>query len=89
MRSGPFRALEPVSKILSIVKNMTRIHFFFPLRSNFHVIDNLVVAKINNDKFVKVGPLYNGLKKCWNESNIERHVSVDEQMIPFKGNLNM
>lgn len=49
-------------QIQAVCDNMTRDRFF-ALRSNFHVIDNQKIPKNNKDKFVKVRPLYDILKK--------------------------
>jgi len=70
------------------LENMNRNRFFL-LRTNFHVIDNLKICKNNNDKFVKVRPMFDCIKKRCGQLNIERNVSIDEQMIPFKGHLNI
>lgn len=36
---------------------------FFVLRTNFHVIDNLKINKNNTDKFFKVRPMFDSIKK--------------------------
>jgi len=51
-----------VLKMNVFVKNMNR-NRFFALRTNFHVIDNLKISKNNNDKFVKVRPMFDCIKK--------------------------
>lgn len=75
-------------QIKVVSDNMTRDRFFAMI-TNFHVIDNEKVSKNNKDKFVKVRPLYNKLKKKCNSIKIERNICVDEQMIPFKGHLSI
>lgn len=62
---------------------------FFSLRNNFHVIDNLTIPKENKDKFIKVRPVFNCVKRRGNDLIIERRLSIDEQMIPFKGHLSV
>ncbi|XP_025194766.1 piggyBac transposable element-derived protein 3-like [Melanaphis sacchari] len=65
---------------------MTR---FFALRTNFHIIDNNSISKENKDKFIKVRPLFDAvLKKC-NSLPLEQDLCVDEQMVPFKGQLSI
>jgi len=44
------------------VENMNR-NRFFALRTNFYVIDNLKISKNNNDKFVKIRPMCDSLKR--------------------------
>jgi len=77
-----------VLKMNVFVENMNR-NRFFTLRTNFHVIDNLKISKNNTDKFVKVRPMFDCLKRRCVQLNVERNVSIDEQMIPFKGQLNI
>lgn len=75
-------------EINAVCNNMTRDRFF-AIRTNFHVIDNEKIPKNNNDKFVKVRPLYDIMKKKCNLLNIERNICIDEQIIPFKGQLSV
>jgi hypothetical protein len=42
-----------------------------------------------SDRFWKVRPLYNAIKKRCNELSLETNLSIDEQMIPFKGQINI
>jgi len=71
-----------------IARNMTRDRFF-ALRTNFHIIDNNSISKENKDKFIKVRPLFDAvLKKC-NSLPLEQDLCVDEQMVPFKGQLSI
>lgn len=79
---------EQKSRISIIANNMTR-NRFFELRSNFHVMDNNTVPTNNKDRFIKVRPIYNVLKRRCNELAIEKNVCVDEQMVPFKGKLSV
>ncbi|XP_050065242.1 piggyBac transposable element-derived protein 3-like [Aphis gossypii] len=62
---------------------------FFSLRTHFHVVDNMEIPKNNNDKFFKIRPLFEIIKKRCSEIPVERNLSVDEQMIPFKGHLSI
>lgn len=79
---------EQKSRISIIADNMSR-NRFFELRSNFHIMDNNTVPTNNKDRFVKVRPIYNVLKRRCNELAIEKNVCVDEQMVPFKGKLSV
>lgn len=67
---------------------MTRDRFF-QQRSNLHIIDNDSIASNNKDKFIKVRPLYDLIKKKCNSLVKEQNLSVDEQMVPFKGALSV
>lgn len=58
---------------------------FFELRSNFHVINNDCVPQNCNDKFHKVRPLYDRIVNRCNSLEVKRNLSVDEQMVLFKG----
>lgn len=56
---------EEAYRINTVANNMTRDRFF-QLRSNFHIIDNASIPPNNKDKFIKVRPLYNLIKKQCN-----------------------
>lgn len=53
---------QPDYRINIIADNMTK-NRFFELRTNFHVQNNLLNPRNNKDKFFKVRPLYNSIKK--------------------------
>jgi len=50
------------TRINMIADTMNR-NRFFSLRSHFHVINNMDIPKNNNDKFIKVRPLFDRIKK--------------------------
>lgn len=68
--------------------NMARDRFF-TLRRNFHVLNNTEIPKNNTDKFIKIRPLYDAINKKMNSLPVERNLCVDEQMVPYKGHLQM
>ncbi|XP_049945878.1 piggyBac transposable element-derived protein 3-like isoform X1 [Schistocerca serialis cubense] len=68
------------------VESMSRERFF-QLRSNFHVIDNFARPENCKDKFYKVRPIYDCIRRRCLELQTEEELCVDEQMIPFKGHL--
>ncbi|XP_060840869.1 piggyBac transposable element-derived protein 3-like [Rhopalosiphum padi] len=79
-------------------ENNTRIHIiantmnrnrFFSIRSHFHVINNMDIPTNNHDKFIKVRPLYDRIKKACLKLRTEKYLSVDEQIVPFKGHLSV
>lgn len=57
---------------------------FIQLEENLHIINNLDIPINNQDKFVKVRPLYNQIKKKCNDLPKVRNLSIDEQMLPIK-----
>lgn len=75
---------EDNTRINIIANNMCRDRFFC-LRSHFHVINNMDIPTGNKDKFIKVRPLFDVLKKRCAELPVEKNLCVDEQIVPFKG----
>lgn len=80
------------------INNMPR-NRFYALRSNFHVVDNLKIPpgnknknfqfKPTKDRFVKVRPMFDCVLKRCKELVKERNLSIDEQIVPFTGRLNV
>jgi hypothetical protein len=70
--------------IQSISSIMSRDRFY-QIRNNLHIIDNLKIPSNNTDKFIKVRPFIDVIKKRMNEVPVEKIVSIDEQICPFKG----
>lgn len=66
--------------------NMTRDRFF-SLRSHLHFVNNLEKPADCQDKFYKVRPLYDSIRNRCLELNLTKQLSIDEQMIPFTGNM--
>lgn len=59
------------------------IDWFFQLRNNLHIIDNNSIPRDNTDRLIEVRPLYDSVRKrC-----LEQTISVDEQIVPFRGKL--
>lgn len=77
---------EKTTYINLVAQNMNR-NRFFSLRTHFHVVNNLHVPVNNEDKFFKIRPVYDSLKKRCSEIPIEQNLSGDEQIIPFKGQI--
>lgn len=77
---------EPKFAVPLISENMTS-NRFFKLKNNL----NFVIDKdLNtNDRFWKVRPLYEAIRKYCASLQLESTFSVDEQMVPFKGQLNV
>lgn len=74
--------------IATFLDKMTR-NRFYSLRNHFHIMDNLEIPAGNKDRFIKVRPIFNLLQKRCKELIPERNLSIDEQMVPFTGNLNI
>lgn len=60
---------------------------FSALRNNLHIVDNLQAGGNNEDKLWKVCPIINAFMNGLSSIKLEKRLSVDEQMIPFKGAL--
>lgn len=57
---------------------------FFSIRNNLHFVNNLERPN-NNDIFFKVRPLLDCIASRCRQIQVERYMSVDEQIIPFTG----
>lgn len=53
------------------------------IKSNFHLVDNETVDK--NDKIAKVRMMVDHLRAEFKQIPMTEHLSIDEQMVPFKG----
>ncbi|XP_042558961.1 piggyBac transposable element-derived protein 3-like [Clupea harengus] len=62
---------------------------FFQLRSNLHVVNNNERPSDNTDVFYKVRPLYDSIRKRCLELPLEEDLSIDEQIVPFRGKLSV
>lgn len=75
-------------KVYVFLESMSRDRFF-ELRSNLHLVNNLEIPNNNKDKFIKVRPLYDSIRKRCNELQLEEELCVDEAIIPFTGQLSV
>lgn len=62
---------------------------FVQLRGNLHFCNNLEKPERSSDKFYKVRPLIECVRNRCLQLEAEEDVCVDEQIIPFKGRLQM
>jgi hypothetical protein len=62
---------------------------FSLLRNNLHFVDNLEKPSDCTDKFYKTRPLIDIVRKFCLELPLEENLSIDEQIVPFKGNLSI
>lgn len=60
---------------------------FYKLRQMLHFVDNTIsLSEINNeDVFWKVRPIFDAVLSRCKQLELEGLLSVDEQMVPFKG----
>ena len=68
------------------VNSMTRTRFF-QLRTCLHVVNNLERPDNCQYKMFKVRPVFDLVRKRCLALSLEQELSVDEQMVPFRGNL--
>ncbi|KAG5864540.1 hypothetical protein JTB14_007595 [Gonioctena quinquepunctata] len=66
-----------------IANSMSRNHFY-KLRQHLHFV-NTIEKPNNNDRFWKVRPLFNTIRKKCLKHPLEKCLCVDEQMMPLKG----
>ncbi|XP_039287703.1 piggyBac transposable element-derived protein 3-like isoform X2 [Nilaparvata lugens] len=62
---------------------------FYQLRTNLHVVNVLDTPTNCEDRIHKVRPVYDSLKKRCLELDLDELLCVDEQIIPFRGKLNI
>ena len=53
------------------------------IKTNLHLVDNSTVN--GGDRLVKVRLMIDHLQKAFREIPNDKHLAVDEQMVPFKG----
>ena len=74
--------------INAFLENMSK-NRFFQLRTMLHLVNNLERPNSCKDKFYKVRPIMDAVLKRCKELEIGQDISIDEQMIPFTGKINM
>lgn len=77
---------EPKFAIPLIAENIS-VNRFFKLRNNMHFTSE--EDKDSTDRLWKIRPLYNKIRERCHSLDPEEVYSVDEQMVPFKGSLNI
>ncbi|XP_037026607.1 piggyBac transposable element-derived protein 3-like [Bradysia coprophila] len=70
---------------LKMFRDTIPLYRFYLLRTNLHLIDVEKIPKDCTDKFVRVRPLMDAVRKRCLELPVEEFLSVDEQMIPMRG----
>lgn len=79
---------NPSMGLRIISENMT-LRRFYKLRQTIHLVDINSREDDNNDRLWKVRSLYESFRKRCLELPLEQNLCVDEQVVPFKGNLNI
>jgi len=74
---------------LSNFSQYMTVNRFFSLRTNCHVVDNLTLSNNNKDRFKKVRPMYDCVRKRCKQLIVERNISIDEQIVSFTVKLNI
>ncbi|XP_068084817.1 piggyBac transposable element-derived protein 3-like [Anabrus simplex] len=73
---------------LELFRSSMNRNRFFQIRNNLHMVDTLTKPG-NSDRFWKVRPIYDCVRERCLELQVEREICIDEQMIPFRGQLNV
>ncbi|CAG4951870.1 unnamed protein product [Parnassius apollo] len=77
------------TRVAMIADHMTRDRYF-KIRTNLKLVNDLEVDEASKqNKFWKVNPLIKTVRKACLETSRSQHISVDEQMIPFWGQVSM
>ena len=71
---------------IPIIANTMSVNRFMKLRTNLHVV---VEKPATDDRLWKVRPVIERVMKRCHELDVEENVCIDEQMVPFKGQLDI
>ena len=72
---------------IGLVTNTMSYERFSQLRNNFHFVDIQQEPANCTDKFYRVRPIIDSVRNRCLQHRVEEIVSIDEQIIPFKGRL--
>ena len=75
---GTYTRVNQVADVMSVNR-------FEQIKSNLHFNDNTKTEVPNNDTLFKVRPLIDSLTTTFSEQTPQEYLSIDEQVIPFKG----
>ncbi|XP_050295117.1 piggyBac transposable element-derived protein 2-like [Anthonomus grandis grandis] len=73
---------------IPLISNNITVNRFYKLRQHIHFV-NIHEKLDNSDRFWKVRPLYDAIRRRCLSLPLESKLCVDEQMVPFKGSLNV
>ncbi|XP_044751630.1 piggyBac transposable element-derived protein 3-like [Coccinella septempunctata] len=71
-----------------LIANSMQRNQFYKLRQHLHFVDNLEKPN-NNDRFWKVRPLFDSIRNKCLTLPLELSLSIGEQIVPFKGKLDV
>lgn len=74
---------------IPLVKDYMPVNRFMKLRQTVHLVDITAREEDNNDRLWKVRILYDTIRKRCLDLQMETNLCIDEQMVPFKGSLNI
>lgn len=77
---------DPLFRISCIADNM-QLNRFFKLRQTLHVTSRDKPQNAGTDRLWKVRPIYDYIRARCLQLGIESDLCIDEQMIPFKGQI--
>ncbi|XP_063216722.1 uncharacterized protein LOC134527733 [Bacillus rossius redtenbacheri] len=72
---------------IPIISDNLAVNRFSKLRNSFHVVDCWGKVPLIDDRFWKVRPIFDSIRARCMELHLEENLSIDEQMVPFRGNL--
>lgn len=73
---------SPLFRVAQVADTLTA-NRFEEIKRFLHFTDNLLQS--DNDKIKKIRPIVEHLRSRYNMDPVEEYVSVDEQIVPFKG----
>lgn len=74
---------------ISIIKENMTLKRFSKLRQSIHLVDITAREVGNTDRLWKVRSIYNSIRSRCLELPLETDLCIDEQMVPFKGQINI
>ncbi|KAK2710883.1 hypothetical protein QYM36_012153 [Artemia franciscana] len=74
---------------IPLITDMMNFNRFSRLRSFVHMVDNASKDPDNLDRLWKVRPIIDIVQKKTQTISLSEHLSCDEQMVPFTGNLDI
>lgn len=73
---------------IPIIRENMRIHRFYKLRQAIHLVD-VTNKGDTTDRLWKVRPLFDQIRKVCHSLPLEVDLCIDEQIVPFKGQINI
>ncbi|XP_050501036.1 piggyBac transposable element-derived protein 4-like [Diabrotica virgifera virgifera] len=74
---------------IPLVKDSLSLSRFYKLRQTIYLVDILSRNEDNKDRLWKVRCLYESVRKRCQQLPLETNLCVDEQIVPFKGQINI